>query len=485
MRRIKEILQLSCAAIIVANSLALGLPATAHASAANEPSLAISQLKITSHSGQFITLYNATDTTLDMSQYQLEYFNNYDPDKVTSSRVISLSGIVPPHGYFMVNSGSLTLCYQVTVDSVSLGFSSTAGMVKVLSVGSNVSSVPTLEDYVSWSKTDAPGAQMLPADSNAFLQRQPAGASNDPVIAAPGAGNWQTVQPDGENVCGLVSSSDGSAVSAGPNQLLMPAEPSATILSINDGYATASPGQLPAADFGLAAPLITELLPNPVGTGNDATDEFIELHNPNHASFDLSGFTLQVGTTSLHNYKFPAGTSLSPDSFQTFYSADTGLSLSNNGGLARLLDPAGGLVAATEAYESAGDGMAWALANGKWYWTVRPTPGKANIIDQPPAKKTPAKSSSKKQAAAAAKTKAKKASSKVAKTKKPKTKKPKTNLSAKPVADKQPVTPIHPWALALVGTAALLYGAYEYRADLANRIYRFKSYFRARREDRA
>jgi len=489
MRRIKEIFQLFGAAIVVAGLLAVGLPAAAWADAANGPSLVISQLKITSRDGQFITLYNAADTARDMSQYQLEYFNNYDPDKATSSRLINLSGIVPPHGYFMVSNAALTLCYRMTVDSLSLGFSTTAGMVKVLDSGSNASSSPAVEDYVGWSKTDVPDAQTLPADSDAFLERQPVDEQNNPAIDTAGAGSWQTVQPDAANACGLVSSSDGSVVPAGPNQLLMPVEPLATIVSLNDGYAatTSGAGDLPLADFGLMAPLITELLPNPAGTGNDATDEFIELYNPNEISFDLSGFSLQVGTTALHTYQFPVGASLAPGSFQAFRSAVTRLSLSNVGSQARLLDPAGNSIVSTDSYGAAGDGLAWALANGKWYWTTRPTPGGTNIVVQPPLSstaktaKTAATSKSKKQAATA---KTKTAKAKTAKAKKTKTKKAPTTLATRQVADKQAAAPIHLWALALVGIAALLYGVYEYRADLANRIHRCRSYLRPGQEGR-
>lgn len=454
----------------------------AQASAADEPSLVISRLKITSHDGQFITLYNATDTTLDMSRYQLEYFNNYDPDKATSSRVVNLSGIVPPHGYFMVNNGSLALCYRMVIDSLSLGFSTTAGMVKVLSLDSGLTAVPILEDYVGWSKTDTAGAQTLPSDTNAFLLRQPVDGLNNPHITIPGDGSWQIAQPDPAEPCSLVDSS-GSALIAGPNQLLPATEPAATVISLNDTV-TAS-GNLPAADIGLKAPLITELLPNPAGSGNDATDEFIELYNPNDTDFDLGGLTLQVGTTSLHSYKFPAGTDLPPTGFQAFYSANTGLSLSNNAGQARLLDLDGNPIAAADAYGTAKDGLAWALAGGKWYWTTRPTPGATNVIDQPQLVKKAAAKASAKKAATAAKSKPKSAKAKTAKPQKSKkTKKTKPKLTAT-VANKQSDAPIHAWTLALVAVAAILYGTYEYRADLANRIYRLKSYFRARRENRA
>ncbi len=476
MRRIKAILQASSAVIVVASSLAVGLPLPARADTAHVPYLVISQLKITSSNGQFITLYNSTGSTLDMSKYQLEYFNNYDLGKATSSRLISLSGFVPPHGYFMVNDSSLTLCFQLTVDSVSLGLSSTAGLVEVLafnqsSPGGSVS--PDLQDYVGWSKTAAAGAQTLPVSTNAFLQRQPVDIANNPAIATAGSGSWQTVQPDANNICGLVGANGTTVIQTGLSQLLPTSEPAAAIVSLNgdDAGVPALAAVMPPADIGLMAPAITELLPNPAGTGNDATDEFIEVYNPNDTVFDLSGFALQVGTTKLHSYLFPSGTTMPAHGFTAFYSSITGLSLSNTGGQAKLLDPFGNSIAASAVYGTAKDGLAWALANGKWYWTTKLTPGAANVINQPPASKK-----------AAAKAKSAKAA---VKAKAPKKTKIKTAASSQYGGDDPAsTTPIHVWTLALVAILALLYGAYEYRTDLANKVYQFRRYLAARRVDR-
>jgi len=133
MRRIKQI-NWAVAALLTLCSMLISqnqLPARAQANDA--PSLVISQLKITSSNGQFVTLHNTTDSSLDMSKYRLEYFNHYDLSKATSSRLISLSGIVPPHGYFMINDNSMSLCYQIVINAASLGFSSTAGLISVVS----------------------------------------------------------------------------------------------------------------------------------------------------------------------------------------------------------------------------------------------------------------------------------------------------------------------------------------------------------------
>ncbi len=140
---------------------------------------------------------------------------------------------------------------------------------------------------------------------------------------------------------------------------------------------------LPKADVGLKAPAITELLPNPDGTGTDKTDEFIELYNPNAKPFDLSGFSLQTGITRKHTYVFPKGSSLPPKSFKAFYSKTTALSLSNTTGQTRLLAPSGNSVSDAAEYEKAKDGIAWALAKGKWYWTTKPTPGKLERYPRP------------------------------------------------------------------------------------------------------
>jgi hypothetical protein len=469
-RNCKRLLAIKTVILLVL--LSVGQQLRVAADPASAPSLTISQLKITSSNGQFVTLYNTTDTALDMSKYQLEYFNHYDLSKVTSSRLVALTGTVPPHGYFMVNDSALLLCYRLTIDSVSLGFSSTAGMVELLAfnqTSAGGSALPVLQDYVGWSKTAAAGAQTLPASSNAFLQRQPTDSHNNPKVTSPGSGSWQNVQPDSGDACNLVSvTSTPTPIGSGLSQLLPSSEPPATIINVAaepDGAVVAK--SLPASDIGLMAPQITELLPNPNGTGTDADDEFIELYNANDKVFDLSGFSIQVGLTTTHKYTFSNGTNLPPKSFKAFYSSATGLTLSNTSGQSKLLDPLDNSIATTEAYSNAKDGQAWALAKGKWYWTASPTPGGANVIKQ--------KAGSKKKTAgkktAGSKTKTSKLKSKSA------------AGSALPT-DSATKTPIHLRSLAMVAVLALLYGIYEYRADLANRLHQFRGHFRARRASR-
>jgi hypothetical protein len=435
---------------------------------ANAPSLSISQLKINSNSGQFITLYNATDTAVDMSKYQLQYFNNYDLAKATSSKLIPLSGTVPPHGYFMVNDGAVLLCYQLTINSVSLGLSSTAGFIGLVGFnqavpGSAVAS--TLQDYVGWSKTAVSGVQTLPASSNAFLQRQPTDSGRNPSVASPGAGSWQTVQADDKNACNLTTlQGAGLQAASGYGALLPSSEPPASIVSLPATDTSSAPPSIPAADIGLKAPQITELLPNPVGTGNDSSDEYIEVYNSNDKAFDLSGFKLQSGTTRPHTYVFPNGTNLPAKGFKAFYSDDTSLSLSNTSGQAKLLDPFDKAISGTAPYANAKDGQTWSLAKGKWYWTIVPTPSKANLIKQPQAVKK---------------------SSKISKTKTASTSKSSNQYPAANMPDEGPaIIPVHTRTLVLVIGAAILYGAYEYRADARNKLIQFRRNLSFRGSDR-
>lgn len=265
------------------------------------PQIIIAQVKITSSNGQFITLYNNTNSAIDLSTIQLQYFNNFDLLKATSGKLISLSGKVPAHGFAVVDDGPIQACYQMTVNSVSLGLSSTAGFVQVSHFfgTSSPQVISTLDDYVGWSKTPATGAQTLPSSTSAFLQRSaPDNTKNYANIIVPGSGSWASVtQPDGSTPCD--SSAAGTA--GGGSTLSGGAAP--IPFTIITSSATLS--AIPADDNGLAAPQISEVLPNPAPPQADANDEFVELYNSNDKAFDLSGFILQVGTTTIHKYNFP------------------------------------------------------------------------------------------------------------------------------------------------------------------------------------
>lgn len=439
------------AAVFYGNKTAVSAPAGPH--------ILITQIKV-SAKGQFVTLYNNTSDSIDLNTIRLQYYNNYDLLAATSSKLIRLSGFLPARGFAVVNDGTVQVCSPMTINSASLGFSTVSGFVQVDHFFSSASPqvAGILDDYISWNKSDTSGAQKLPAGGSAFLQRKTTGTTQAYAdITSPGAGEWDSVQEaDGSILCDATAA---PAVSGGAR--LAPGNTAIPYTTVSAASALSS---IPASDNGLAAPQISEVAPNPAPPKTDADDEFIELYNSNDKEFDLSGFVLQVGTTTTHKYTFPGGTSLEPQKFAAFYSSDTGLSLSNNEGQVKLLDPGGNLLAQTDEYSAAKDDYSWVYAAGLWQWTTAPTPGAENKIVSP----SPNKSSS----SPAAKTAVKGA---------------KTAASAggSPAAGNFSTAPetanLHPLALAGIGSLALLYALYEYRHDLGNLLYKFRRNRAARR----
>lgn len=455
--------------------------------AAGAPQLVISQFKVTTSDGQFFTLYNpSASNSVNLSGFELEYFNNNDLTQATSSKLIPLSGTLAPQSYYMLSDGASAICYQMTVDTVSLGFSTTSGFAEVLQLPQQTTAgdliLPTVTDYVGWSKSTSKGNDTLKVSPAATSVVVPSGTSlswlRQQSVPTPGAGAWQAVRPDPANQCSMQAVQTGAGATVPPtnpgNLLTTGQQAPATIVSLASDTSAATGPVLPSEDIGLAAPQITELLPNPDGTGNDDTDEFIELYNPNSAEFHLIGFTLQTGTTTKHSYVFPDGTILPAQSFTAFYSGDTGLSLSNTSGQADLLDPFGNPLSQTDAYGAAKDGQAWSLANGKWYWTAQATPNAANVIKQTStASKTASKPSSSKNSSSPGSVKG--ASTTAAN----------TLSSAASGTETAAPAPIHPYVLAAVAVLAVGYGVYEYRHDLGNWLHRLRRDRTARRIARA
>ncbi len=232
----------------------------------------------------------------------------------------------------------------------------------------------------------------------------------------------------------------------------------------------------PTVNAGLASPQLTELLPNPGSPQTDAEDEFIELYNPNDTSFDLSGYVIEVGTTTKHRYIIAQGVSVASHNYLAFFSADTGLALSNTGGQVRLIDLQESTVSQTDVYGTAKDNQSWMIVNGVWQWTAQPTPNAANVIGSVGVLTAASKKSAAVKKAAKAKT------TSAAKAKSTKSA-PKTDVGQL-VASTPSDTPLHPGVLALIGVSALLYGAYEYRRDVANKFHQFRSDRAARRAAR-
>lgn len=406
--------------------------------------LVIVQAKITTGS-QFITLYNNSDVATN-SSFQLNYYNNSDRSKATSSKVLNVANVVPARGYYIFNDGQLDLCQQAKIDSVSLGFSTTSGSVELVRLDGGTSSTVSVLKWVSKSATD--GVQLLPssvAGYDSFLQYDLASSS------------WSQVQTPVGSPCAvqkvLASNMQSSTLSGGQ-------APSVNVITLAQSSS--------AKNDGLKAPIINELLPNPKSPQTDADDEFVEIYNPNDKEFSLSGYELGWGKSTISTYAFEEGVVIPAKTYAVFTSSETSLSLSNTGSQVFLIDPSGNTISQSAAYSSAKDGEAWSLVNGEWKWLMQASPGIVNdgvlsgseessLNVSPNASITSDANNATNNSSGAGNT-------------------------AKSEDD---VLPLHPTVLAGIGLSAVGYGVYEYRRDIANRIFQLRRYFKLRRQARA
>lgn len=436
----------------------LSIPHLAGADTATAPALSFREVKI---SGDEFVVVQANQAISDLSAFWLGYSSSDTATNLVPTQQLPAIALASGQAVLLTSDAAQT-CDAVYTTKLSVSLSDTKGALqvrKLVNIDKNTSTFTTI-DTVNWIK---PGTSDKTVVTDNLDLRKEAGISL-PVWyhnAADTSAAWAVGNFANCSLSAAPSGSTSQQTYAWPSSS---SGPPAVILSLatNDSAANVTP-TIPASDLGLLPPQITELLPNPTGTGTDASDEFIELYNPNAKPFDLSGFTLQTGSTTKHSYVFPADTTLPPSSFVAFYSADTGLSLSNTSGESDLLDPLGALLSQTDAYGTAKDGQSWAFANGSWYWTLQPTPSKSNVIAQATgsSSSSASKSASKKSATA----KVKGASTSTANTR---------TTSTSGATDAAQVAPIHPWTLAVVGGLALAYGLYEYRLDIQNLLHRLK-----------
>jgi hypothetical protein len=435
-------------AIIFLLTTAGFLGQTCHAFSTND--LTIIQIKMTG--SETLVIENTSSSSLNLSNYSVEYFNKSLPTSFTAptslQQLPSLN--LGARQAILITGDSSSACGAAIISNETFTMSDTAGYIMVAKTisQSDGSLLTAPQDHVSWTS----------ATSGADLTRVPSNTSDPNAVwyRKLADGTWQQADLNGDctSLSNLIS---GASTTTFVDWADGDAAPSTIINLAGD---TSGP-IIPASDYGLASPQITELLPNPASPQTDSEDEFIEIYNPNNSDFDLSGFKIQIGTTTKHTYTIPAGTTIGGLSFRAFFSVDTNLAMSNSGGQAVLQDPLGTVLYQTGVYGSAKEGQAWALAKGSWYWTGHSTPNAANVIEQSGSSKSTKSSNST-----------------------PSVKGLSTSSTALP-ASSATVAPqaatIHPWTIAGVGTAALLYAGYEYRVDLANNLYRLRRYVGSRR----
>jgi hypothetical protein len=452
-----------------------------------------------SPSEEFVEFYNNSDTDVDFADlahagktpWKLQFFSAAStaaglPDWTKPSATITMTGVIPAHDYYLLGATGYAPGGIDGDQSYNPRLSDSGGGLQLVEAGSTAI---TYHDRLMWKQSG--DGQTLPAGvfsapvNRGSLQRLP----NDDAeyVSAEGKLSDMTGSAD-------ISPKDvwhEPLPAAVPDAPEVPAPTPADNPTEDGEIVTETPPVLPDTT-GLLAPYVTELLPNPAAPLSDEADEFIELYNPNSRAFDLKGYTLEVGTTTLHEFTFTGSVPLAPLTYTAFYSVDTKLSLANSGGQARLLAPEGTKLSETLAYDAADDGVSWSL-NGRgdnWLWSTTPTPDAANAVTAKAVAAKTTKAAAVKAAAskaAATKPTAKTAAAKVKGTSttksKTRTKTAATKKATKPkvaavsqTKDRMTRAPIHTAVLVSVVAAAVLYAAYEYRHDISNRLHKLRRY---------
>jgi hypothetical protein len=117
-------------------------------------------------------------------------------------------------------------------------------------------------------------------------------------------------------------------------------------------------------------------MPSPVGS--DEENEWIELYNQGNVSVNLLDWRLEDASETVFSWR--EDELLRARNYYLLGRERSGIALNNAGDTLRLFETGGSLIDSV-TYQSAPEGLAYGLGeNGKWFWTVDPTPGAENRI---------------------------------------------------------------------------------------------------------
>ncbi|MDB5182148.1 MAG: multifunctional nuclease/2,3-cyclic-nucleotide, partial [Candidatus Saccharibacteria bacterium] len=390
MSRVAQHLRVGIALLSVLLLICLPLQATAASPSflsSSIPKVIITELQTAgdTSSQEFIEIYNLTDVDIDFADtvhggkelWKLQFFSAANtstgaPDWSKPSATISLQGTIPAGGYYLLASTGYLPGGIDADQEYNPRLSDTGGGLQIVTT---TTTTTTAYDHLMWkqSSADKPlvrGQWPTPA-AKASLQRLP----NDEDL-------YQNTDNSLTDFVAAAEISPKDMWRPVVVEEIVPIEPTTPPIDEEEPIGLEEPSipEIVGNPAELMSPYLTELLPNPAAPLKDETDEFIELYNPNEAAFNLKGYTLEVGTTTLHDFTFTEDFIVPGRTYTAFYSKDTRLSLTNTGGQARLLGLEGNVLSESQPYTSADDGMAWVFADGIWQWSANATPGLINSV---------------------------------------------------------------------------------------------------------
>lgn len=130
---------------------------------------------------------------------------------------------------------------------------------------------------------------------------------------------------------------------------------------------------------------VTEVLPNP--SGDDTTDEYIEIQNRGSAPCNLLGYSLDDIEGGSTPFTFP-DTSLAAGAYLATYASMTHITLNNTGDSVRILNSTAEVVSSV-TYTDSREAQSYALSGPSFSWTTTLTPNAANVITDEPDEEDP------------------------------------------------------------------------------------------------
>lgn len=410
----------------------------------------IQTASISSASDEFIELFNNTDQPIDGTNFRLQYRSAGGTDWLNKTVINST---IEPRGRFLIATESLGVPANITTG---LGLAAAGGHLRVVQI---TDAGETDVDQLAWGTAQ-------------FALSTPA--------AAPEAGQSlkRKLNEDGRFIDTDNDSQDFATASV-PTPEFSPA-----VITDPAEEPNENPADQESPDGAADDPVtlentesvktavdskqieLSELFIDPDQPALDSEDEFVELYNPNDEPVDLEGFIIETGSKYSYNFTLPNIT-IGAKQYLALYSLDTGLTLSNSGGGARVLSPAGEPIYEAPAYEKAKTDTSWANIGGSWQWTSKPTPNAANEAASKPSTTGSLGSSSTRGRSSSNNTLAAGVAS------------GERNIYEDPPAANE--SQVDTAVVAGVGALALLYAGNEYRYDLANAIAKIRRYFASRR----
>ena len=298
-------------------------------------------------SEEFVELYNTSDSALELTDWELHYKSATGTNWTLKA---TLSGAIEPRGYYtLATAGYLD---DISLDELNAGLAASGGHVRVvLPADAETGADEIIYDLLGWGTADSPEGE---------------------AALAPSAGESLKRLVDNEELEFIDTDDNRSDFQISPEP-----NPQSTLPESEPEEDTEPEPEEDSDPTEYATILLSELLIDPASPATDAEDEFIELYNPNDTAVDLSGYTLETGSSFSYGFEFD-GLVIGPKSYLVVYAVDTDLVLANGGGAARLLDPNGAVLDST-IYEAAKTSEVWALIGGVWEFSNQPTPNAVNL----------------------------------------------------------------------------------------------------------